>query len=95
MYTPILRKWKSIQQEGFFTLAGVSHAELKRDVVKCVQKDPLPVLRASGALSSEFANWPTDANGILRFTKRYGALRAPLEPGATYTFQTSDWLMEQ
>ena len=71
---------KSIQQLHFYTLAGVSDAQLEGDTITSVQKDPLRELRSgqNGILCSEFANWPNDTEGVLRFTRRYGALRAPL-----------------
>jgi len=81
----------------FYTLAGVARAELLEDRITVVQKNPLPELKSNkGALlCSEFANWSADPEEVLRFTRRYGALRAPLEPGAEYTFLVRHWVEDQ
>jgi hypothetical protein len=82
---------------SFFTLAGVSSAELRGSEIVGTQQSPLPEVRGpeNAVLCAEFANWPNDAEGVLRFTQRYGALRAPLIPGAKFSFQISDWQKDQ
>lgn len=81
----------------FFTLAGVANAELQGDQVVGVQKDPLPEFRAPNGVSlcAEFANWANNAEGVLRFTRRYGSLRAPLKSGGTFSFRINDWQQDQ
>lgn len=97
MSTPIFDGSKSILRVGFFTLAGVSAAELQGDRVVGVQKDPLLELRPTKNvfLSSEFVNWANDADGILRFTRRYGALEAPTRPGQQFSFDVGNWQQRQ
>ncbi len=84
---------KSLVDIQFYTLAGVSEAQLEGDKINVVQRSPLPEFRGPqiGILCSEFANWPNDAEGVLRFTRRYGALKAPLISGEKYSFTLDDW----
>jgi len=88
---------KTLQRLRFYTLAGVSGAQLQGDTVTIVQKNPLPEFRGAqnGTFCSEFANWANDAEGVLRFTRRYGALNAPLVSGAEYSFLIGEWQREQ
>lgn len=87
----------SFRPIAFFTLAGVATAKLQDDQVVGVQKDPLPEFRAPKgvALCAEFANWADSPEGVLRFTLRYGSLRAPLKSGATFSFLIRDWQQDQ
>src|SRR5260370_36343950 len=92
MSTPISRR-----DIAFFTQAGVSSAELRGDDIVGVQQSPLPEFRVPRNVDfcAEFANWPNDAGGVLRFTQQYGALRAPLIPGAKFSFRISNWQKDQ
>jgi hypothetical protein len=92
--TPAMNSFRPI---GFFTLAGVANADVQEDQVVGVQKNPLPEFRAPEGvvLCAIFANWPNHPEGVLRFTRYYGALRAPLTPGATFSFRIRDWHEDQ
>src|ERR1700730_10233043 len=95
MSTPTLPGKNSFRQVEFYTLAGVSKAELKPDgeEIVVIQKNPLPECRVEHGrfLCTEFVNWPADASGVLRFTRHYGALTAPLTSGAKFSFSVADW----
>jgi hypothetical protein len=71
--------------------------ELQNDRVVGIQKNPLPEFRGPEGvvLCSEFANWANHPEAILRFTRRFGSLRAPLISGATFSFLVSDWQRDQ
>jgi hypothetical protein len=92
--TPAMTSFRPI---GFLTLAGVANADLRDDRVVGVQKDPLPEFRAPNGVTfcAEFANWADNPEGVLRFTRRFGSLRATLNPGATFSFSISDWKRDQ
>jgi hypothetical protein len=95
MYTPK----NSFRHLSFFTLAGVSRAELQSNgqEIIAIQKNPLPEFRPKdGAyLCAEFANWPNDAKSVLRFTKRFGGLTLPLDAGGKSTILITDWINHQ
>jgi hypothetical protein len=95
MSTPAYVRENSFRRIDFFTLAGVSKAELNSEgsQVIAVQKNPLSAFRSMEGvfLCAEFANWPSDAAGVLRFTRRYGALTAPIEPGVQFSISVADW----
>ena len=99
MSTPTLPGKNSFRQVDFYTLAGVSKAELKPDgeEIVVIQKNPLPECRVEHGrfLCTEFVNWPADAPGVLRFTRHYGALTAPLTSGAKFSFSVADWKKHQ
>jgi hypothetical protein len=96
MYTPTRN---SFRQVAFFTLAGVSSAELQAQGQEIVatQRNPLPELRskAGNHLCAEFVNWPADSEGVLRFTKRFGGLTCGLKAGETFYFSVQDWQRHQ
>lgn len=89
----------SLRRVSFFTLAGVACAELQSngEVIAAVQKNPLPEFRHGTGphLCQLFANWPSDDEAVLRFTKRFGALTAPLKSGAPFSFVIADWRLSQ
>lgn len=60
-------------------------------------QDRLQWIRQSqaGKLAEEFANCRTDEAGILRFTKKFGPLRAEPEPNEEFRFSLVEWRRDQ
>jgi hypothetical protein len=87
----------SLRQIDFFTLAGVSSAQLEGDRVIGLIKEPLPEFHCSqnSFLSAEFANYPRNPEGVLRFTRQYGILEAPPSSDERFSFQIDDWRKKQ
>lgn len=46
-------------------------------------------------LIAEFVNWPSDAKGILNFTRKYGPLRNQPKEGAAFEFSLFEWHQDQ
>ena len=45
----------------------------------------------TGSLIQTFVNWPDDAKSVVRFTRRYGALKIPPVPGASFEFHLDEF----
>lgn len=65
--------------------------------VAAIPKEPLSEFRGEHDLylCAEFANWPSDASGVLRFTRHYGILTASIESRGQFTFAIADWIDRQ
>jgi hypothetical protein len=88
-YTPD----NSLQRVAFFTLAGVDSAQLAGDAIEGrFAHDLKPFFGITGKrVSEEFANWPDDSQGILRFTRRFGPLEESAQPGSDFNFLLRSW----
>lgn len=89
MFTPA----NSIQRVSFWTLAGVEKAELIEDEIIGRFADNLrPFLERKGhRLFEEYANWPNDSQGMLRFTMRYGPMEESARPSRDFRFPLRRW----
>ena len=89
MYTPD----NSLQRITFFTLAGVDSARLAGDAVEGRFSQGLKQFFGvrGKRVFEEFANWPDDSQGILRFTRRFGPLVESAQPSSDFRFPLRDW----
>lgn len=89
----------SFRNISFLTLAGPEPAELAPGSMEIVvtPKNPLPEYCGQDDLylCAEFANWPSDANQVLRFTRQYGSLGPFREDNEQYVFSIADWRTSQ
>jgi hypothetical protein len=83
----------STLQISFWTLAGVEKAEQVGDeIVGRFRDNPRPFCElGSQHLFEEYANWPSDPQGVLRFTMRYGPLEQCARPQGSFCFALRRW----
>lgn len=97
MFTPAHARRNSIRQLRVFALAGVSEANIEGESIVAVQKNPLLQFRSTRKrlFVEEFANSPDDPDGVLRFTKQFGALLDTPPAGTKFSFPIRDWQQKQ
>lgn len=83
----------SIQRVSFWTLADVENAELiGNEIVGRFVDNPRPFLeRKDQRLLEEYANWPNDSQGVVRFTKLYGPVEQSARPRGEFRFLLRRW----
>lgn len=83
----------SLRGIRFCTLAGVENVSLVgKEIGGHFVAQPARFYGIKGKrLFEEFANWPTDAKSILRFTKRFGPLDEKAHPKAAFRFGCEGW----
>lgn len=86
-----------LRRVSFFTLAGVAVAGLAGDEIQGRFATDLKQFFGirHKRVSEEFANWPNDSEGILRFTGRFGPLEESAQPSAEFRFALSRWRFSQ
>jgi hypothetical protein len=74
-------------------MGGVQQARLSEDMVLGQFKNRLVEIggRREPRLVETFANWRDDPMSILRFTRKYGPLNTPAEPGGEFSFTLKDF----
>jgi len=87
----------SIQRVSFCTLAGVESVRLEgEEIVGRFASNPKPFYGMKGKrLFEEFANWPSDPAGVLRFTRRFGPLAEKPDAGSAFRFRCDAWRDDQ
>jgi hypothetical protein len=94
----MLTPTKSVRHFRFCTLAGVEDARLV-DSNKIVGRFKATLMEFYGPpkrrLIEDFLNWPSDAESILRFTRKYGPLQGAPVGGAEFEVFWFPWKLDQ
>jgi hypothetical protein len=80
-----------------FTLARVRTAKLgapdvgERQQIEGTFSEGMLVITNRKKICEDFANWPSEVESILKFTRKYGPLDVDAKPGGFFRFTQLDW----